>query len=119
MEKKMTKREKFEAMLTKYALDTEDRELIKHEIELLEKKANKDRKPTKTQLANVVIKEEILSVLSTNTVMTCTEIAKAIQPKHEEVITVNKVSAMMSQLVAENRVAKTTEKRKSYFSLAE
>ena len=119
MEKKLTKKDRFTAMLDKYVLDAEDRELIKHEIELLEKKANKDRKPTAKQLANLDFMEEIISVLSANVGMTCTEVVKAVQPKHEETITVNKVSAMMSKLVEGKRVIKTVEKRKSYFLLAE
>ena len=119
MEKKMTKRERFTAMLDKYVLDTEDRELIQHEIDLLTAKASKDRKPTAKQLANLDFMEEIVSVLSTDVGMTCTEVVKAVQPQHEETITVNKVSAMMSKLVEAKRVIKTVEKRKSYFLLAQ
>lgn len=119
MTKKLTKKDKFANIIAKYNLDTEDREFLEGEIELLVKKASKDRKPTATQVANMAIKEEILSVLSSGATKTCTEIAKAIQPNHTEDITVNKVSALMKQLCEDKKVIKTVEKRKSYFSLAE
>lgn len=118
MEKKTTKRELFTEMLAAYNLKPQHEELIKHEIELLEKKAAKDRKPTATQLANVGIKEDIVAVLANAEKMTCTEIAKALQPSYTEPMTVNKVSAMMKQLIESGKVVKTTEKRKAYFSVA-
>lgn len=114
MEKKLTKREMFAEILTAYNLEPRHEELIKHEIELLEKKASKDRKPTKVQIANESLKEEILAIMS-DSGMTCTEIAKLVQPNHEEPITTNKISAMMTQLIISGKVRKFTEKRKSYF----
>lgn len=119
MEKKMTKREMFAAIIANHNLSTEEVDFLKHEIELLEKKAGKDRKPTANQLANAGIKEEIVSILTGAEKMTCTEIAKALQPNHTEDISVNKVSALMKQLVEAKQVVKTIEKRKSYFSVAQ
>ena len=118
MEKKMTKKEMFAAIIAKYDLTTDEVEFLNHEIELLERKAGKDRKPTANQLANAGIKEEIVSILAGAERMTCTEIAKALQPSHTEDISVNKVSALMKQLVEVKKVVKTIEKRKSYFSVA-
>lgn len=118
MEKKLTKREMFAAIIANHNLTEEEVNFLKHEIELLEKKAGKDRKPTANQLANAGIKEEIVSILTGTEKMTCTEIAKALQPNHTEDISVNKVSALMKQLVESGKVVKTVEKRKSYFSVA-
>lgn len=118
MEKKLTKREMFTALMEKYDMNEEEVKFLTHEIELLAKKAGKDRKPTANQLANAGIKEEIVSILTGAEKMTCTEIAKALQPTHTEDISVNKVSALMKQLVEAEKVVKTVEKRKSYFSVA-
>jgi len=118
MEKKMTKKEMFAAIIAKYDLTTDEVEFLNHEIELLERKAGKDRKPTANQLVNAGIKEEIVSILTGAERMTCTEIAKALQPSHTEDISVNKVSALMKQLIEAGKVVKTVEKRKSYFSVA-
>lgn len=116
--KKLTKKEMFAAIIANHNLTEEEKAFLNHEIALLEKKADKDRKPTANQLANVKIKEEIVSILAGVERMTCTEIAKALQPSHKEDISVNKVSALMTQLIESKEVIKMVEKRKSYFSLA-
>lgn len=118
MEKKMTKKEMFATLIAKYDMTEEEKTFLNHEIELLARKAGKDRKPTANQLANAGIKEEIVSILTGAERMTCTEIAKALQPSHAEDISVNKVSALMKQLIEAEKVVKTVEKRKSYFSVA-
>ena len=113
----MTKRELFAKMMEKYNFTEEERAFIEHEIELLEKKKSGERKPTATQIANEGLKETILEVLTgAETPMTVSEIIKA----HAELVELSnqKVSALMTQLVNEHKVVKTTEKRKSYFSIA-
>jgi len=84
-------------------------------IEALNKKSG-SKKPTKTQEENVSLKEEIVSVL-TSEGATVTEI----QTKSEILGTLSnqRVSALLKQLVEAGRVVKTIEKKKSYFSLAE
>lgn len=114
----MTKKEMFATLIAKYDMTEEEKTFLNHEIELLARKAGKDRKPTANQLANAGIKEEIVSILTGAERMTCTEIAKALQPSHAEDISVNKVSALMKQLIEAEKVVKTVEKRKSYFSVA-
>lgn len=84
-------------------------------IEALNKKSG-SKKPTKTQEENVSLKEEIVSVL-TSEGATVTEI----QTKSETLGTLSnqRVSALLKQLVEAGRVVKTIDKKKSYFSLAE
>lgn len=84
-------------------------------IEALNKKSG-SKKPTKTQEENVSLKEEIVSVL-TSEGATVTEI----QTKSEVLGTLSnqRVSALLKQLVEAGRVVKTIEKKKSYFSIAE
>ena len=88
---------------------------IDHELELLAKKAS-NKKPTATQIENEDIKSEILSVL-TNEGMTVTEI----QSKSETLskLSNQRVSALLRQLIVDNAVVKTVDKKKSYFALAE
>lgn len=86
-----------------------------NELDLLSKKTSADRKPTKAQQENEGIKAKILAVMDT-TPATVSEIMK-----RDEVLTAlsnQKVSALMTQLVNDNMVVKTEEKRKSYFALA-
>ena len=89
-------------------------DFIDHELELLAKKSA-NKKPTKTQEENEGIKAEILGVL-TNEGMTVTEI----QSKSETLggLSNQRVSALLRQLVADNKVVKVIDKKKSYFSLA-
>jgi len=88
---------------------------IDHELELLAKKAG-NKKPTKTQEENAILKNEILGVL-TNEGVTVTEL----QTKSDSFagLSNQKLSALLRQLVDAGVVVKTIEKKKAYFSLAE
>lgn len=114
--KKMTKKEMFAALMEKYDMNEEEKAFLTHEIELLTRKASKDRKPTANQLANQSLKAEMLALMEDNRLYTCTELSKELQKTHVEDISVNKTSALLTQLVTEGSVEKTVEKRKSYFS---
>lgn len=116
MEKKIAKKDKFARIIAKYNLDEEDRITLEHEIELLEKKASKDRKPTAVQKENVAIKELTLSLMETDRLYTCGELAKIVDKEYaEKDISVNKMSALLKQMLESGLVTKTEEKRKSYF----
>lgn len=117
MTKKMTKREMYEQIKANYALTEAEVAFIDHELELLAKKnaSTGERKPTATQKANEGIKETIVGVLADNgEQMTVTEIAKAIDGDY----TNQKISALVRQLIADGRVEKVVDKRKSFFKLA-
>lgn len=117
MTKKITKRERFEKMLEKYDFTTDDREFILHEIELLEKKKSGDRKPTKTQIENMGLKEVILEVLTdAENPMTISELIKADERLGE--CSTQKISPLISALVKEFKVVRIEEKRKAYFKIA-
>lgn len=96
-------------------------------ITITEKKnasgANADRKPTKTQLENEVIKENILAFLATQSEpVTIGAIGKAIGIESNQ-----KVSALVTQMltvrkgvaVADGKVVRSEVKGKAYFTLAE
>ena len=72
-------------------------------------------KPTKTQVENEAIKEQILEILLKNEgAMTCGDVVKAL----ENVYHSQKISALLRQLIAAGKVVKTTEKKVSRFELA-
>ena len=72
-------------------------------------------KPTKTQLENEKVKDEILEVLAgAEEGMTCGEITKALEGEY----TSQKISALLRQLVGAKKVVKSTEKKVSRFELA-
>ena len=119
--KKLTKMDKF-GMLAKIA-EVEANpvlaEFVAHEMELLAKKNSADKKPTKTQEANAVLKDAIVEGMEPNRFYTVSELMKAIPALAEdENITNQKVSALMRQLVLDGVVKRTEDKRKAYFSLA-
>ena len=83
--------------------------------EQTEKRNSADRKPTKTQLANVGLAEKVVAVLSTATEpLTVTEIMA--RDADLGALSNQKVSALIRGLG--DRVAKTVDKRVSRFSLA-
>ena len=108
----MTKKEMFTKIASVCANDSEIVEFCNHEIALLVKKNSyKSTKPTKTQIENEALKDSILNILDKP--MTATEIGSAVG------ISVNKASALLTQLKDDNSVIRTVgEKRKAYFSKA-
>ena len=114
---KMTKRDYFTAILTKYPLTHDEKAFVEHELELLTKKNSADKKPTAQQVANDGIKTAIADGMTANRLYTVTELIKEI-PECAE-LTNQRVSALLRQMIADGTVVKTVDKRKSYFQLAE
>ena len=113
---KMTKRDYFTAILSKYPLTDAEKAFVEHELELLEKKNSAEKKPTAQQIANDGIKTAILAGMTPNRLYTITEIQKEI-PECAE-LSNQRVSALIRQMVG-NEIVRTEDKRKAYFSLAE
>jgi len=84
----------------------------------LEKKSGAERKPTATQVANEGYKSAIVDFLGNcDKPQTVTDILKGVAAL--EGFSNQKVSALMTQLVNAGAVVKTSDKRRSYFALAE
>ena len=114
--KKMTKKEMFAQIKTRLT-NAEEIAFIEHEIELLENKASGVKKPTKTQIENEELKNEIVGYLvSSGASLTIVEIQKALGL---EEVSNQKMSALLKQLQDSGLVAKVYDKRKPYFSAAE
>jgi hypothetical protein len=92
-------------------------EFINERIAITEKKnasGGGERKPTKTQLENEGIKEQIMSVLTDATApMSIGDIGKEIG-----IPSCQKVSALVTQLVKAKLVVRSEVKGKAYFALA-
>jgi len=117
MEKKITKRERFMELKEIVANRPELVEFLDHEIELLNKKAN-TKTPSKTQIENENTKNVIVNVLANgNKPMTITEI----QENDSTLATLSnqKISALLTQLVKDNKVVRTVDKKRAYFTISE
>ena len=118
MANKITKREVIGMMMNEEVVKANPTYVayLENELALLDKKAQ-NKKATKTQEQNVSIKATILEVLATIGNGTVTDI----QNGNEELSALSnqKVSALVRQLVESGEVVKTTDKKKSIFSLAE
>lgn len=123
MEKKITKKEMFAqviAMAQGREVAVSVDEIVafaEHEIELLEKKAGtKSKKETANDAENARLMEVIVETLTgSEKAMTVSELMTANVELGE--LSNQKVSALMKKLVDGGRVQKSTDKRKSVFSI--
>lgn len=123
MEKKITKKEMFAqviAMAQGREVAVSVDEIVafaEHEIELLEKKAGtKSKKETANDAENARLMEIIVETLTgSEKAMTVSELMTANVELGE--LSNQKVSALMKKLVDGGRVQKSTDKRKSVFSI--
>ncbi len=88
---------------------------LENELVLLDRKNKAPKKATRTQVENEAIKDRILDTLKGSAEpMTATAIGEVLG------LSVNKVSALLTQLKEDNSVVRSVgEKRRAYFSLAE
>ena len=117
-EKKITKREKFEMLMTIAEVQANPilSEFIEHELELLAKKNSAEKKPTAVQTENAGIKEIIVEVLTDEeNGMTISAMQKKCADLAE--YTNQKISALVRQMIIDGIVEKTEEKGKAYFRL--
>ena len=116
MANKITKREVIKMMMNEEVVKANPTYVayLENELALLDKKAQ-NKKATKTQEQNVGIKATILEVLATIGSGTVTDI----QNGNEKLSALSnqKVSALIRQLVESGEVVRTTDKKKSIFSL--
>ena len=120
MTKKLTKKDLFNMVLevvenAEVDNRTEMIDFINHELELLARKSSGSAE-TKTQKENKILAEQLLVALKEfNEPLTITDFQT--KSNHEVATLSNqKLSALLKKLVEENRVVKTVEKKKSYFS---
>ena len=118
MEKKITKVDRFNQLmaLDEVKANADLMAFCEHEIDLLQKKSS-SKKPTKAQEENEVLKGKIVEVLGTfENGATVSEILGASEDFSG--MSNQKISALVRQLVLDGTVVKTTDKKKSIFSVA-
>ena len=119
MEKKMTRVEMFNAIKAIPAVaENEDMvEFLDHQIELASKKSV--RKADKEKLAeNEVIKTELLSVLTENGDTVTNIMNKSDVFMGMPTLTSQRITSLLTALVAEEKAINYKEKGKSYYKLA-
>ena len=122
MEKKMTKRDYFNKIMTAMANDNEIVEFCKHEIELLDKKkSNGKAKVNETldkslELVYTALAEIGKAVTTTELIASYDLSAIA---NDLGIVTTQKVSSYLNKLVDSGKVNKVTDKKKTYFSIVE
>jgi len=119
----MTKREMFNAAIAVIEgreVEVDRIELIEglsHEIELLERKSNYPKKPTKTQIENNGFKAEIVAYL------TEADTPKSIKELQAEIPSISglmnqRVARMLTDLVKAETLTKEYVKKTPYYSIA-
>ena len=98
---------------------------IDHEMELLTRK-NSGNSQTKTQKENEVVCDMLVNELvkiakpiTVTDLMTTSEVVKNYVLENGNHLTNQKITALFKQLVESNKIVKVTDKKKSYFSVAE
>ena len=120
MEKKVTKREKFEMLKALVKDNTMLVEFIDHEIELLDKK-----KSNGNAKANEKVDKEVAIVynalIEVNKAVTASELIAETDltalANESGVVSTQKVSALLKKLVDGGKVSKFIDKKKTYFSV--
>ena len=115
MAKKMTKIETINAIINKYGISGEDKAFLDHEVELIQAHyANRSDKPTKKQVENAGIKDTLVTLFEAGKTYTATDLTETLGVADMKV---QRVSALLKQLVDEGRVARGVVKRRAYFGL--
>ena len=118
MANKKTVVQMYEELLNIDGLTEEQKNFLLKRIEITQKKnatgKGENAKPTKTQLENEGIKDTIMAVLTT-TPMSITDLMKS----NAELggYSNQKISALLTQLLKENKVVRTEVKGKAHYAL--
>ena len=113
----MTKREMFAEIRNLVIDNAEMVAFIDHEVELLDKKSNSAKKPTKTQIENDGFKATIVAYLAT------ADAPKTIKDLQSEIaelagLTNQRITHMLTDLVKAGTLTKEYVKKTPYFSIA-
>ena len=110
------KRVLFNEILAIPALTDEQKNLIQHEIELLDKKNGANRKPTARQTENDKFKDEILELLnSVGDPITIADLQACSIELNK--LSNQRITAMLTQMVKAEKVVRTEVKGRAHFAL--
>lgn len=115
MEKRLTKKDYFKELREMVGNRQDLVDFIDHELELLDRKSSKSAE-TKAQVENKGIMETIVNELTRIArPVTITELQNESEDLKE--YSNQKLSALLKKLVDSNQVVRTTDKKKTYFSV--
>jgi hypothetical protein len=120
--KKETKKEFWNGFLTRHANELSDyeKEKILYEIELLDRKNSADRKPSKVQLENDVLRQAVYDFLcDTEKAYTVSELNKACPALAEIDASTSKTTQLLRPLKESGKIVNFMEHRKSYYKIAD
>ena len=122
MEKKMTKREKFEMLKALVADNDMLVEFIDHEIELLDNKKSKGNAKANEKMANEIelVYDALVSVgraISVSELIAETDLSAL--KNDSGMVSPQKVSAMFKKLKEQGKVVSYVDKKKTYFRVAD
>ena len=112
MAKKMTIKEMLEKIAENPTLTDEQKAFLLERAEKSVKKVSADRKPTKTQLANDELRENILECMDEGVKYTISDMIKEFKCCAD--LSNQKVTAVIKPLI-DNGITKVVEGRKTYF----
>ena len=117
---KVTVRSQFEAVKAVLLAngETELAEFIDGRIAQTIKKNTTERKPTAKQVENEGFKADILAWMDEATLYAAGDILKGVPSVVASGMSINRVSALMTQLAEAGAVVKTVDKRKNFYTLA-
>lgn len=93
-------------------------EFIEGRIAQLDKKNSAERKPTAKQTENEGYKTAILGWMEQGQSYAMADIHKGVPAIVDGGISANRVTAILTQLVTDGKIVRTTDKRKSVYTLA-
>lgn len=120
--KKPTKKENYTRLLNLSEVQADPAlvDFVKHELELLA--AKNDRKPTKKEIEKQThdadLRSAILAEMEAGRLYTADEMVKTLPTlSAESDLTAQKITKLMHDLLALDKVSKTTEKRRTYWQV--
>ena len=118
---KVTVRSQFETIrqiLVDGGYDDSLIEFIDSRIAQTIKKNTAERKPTPKQIENEGFKSDILAYMTEDTLYSAGDILKGVPSIIASGMSINRVSALMTQLADSGALVKSVDKRKNFYSLA-
>ena len=118
---KVTVRSQFEAVKAVLLAqgETELAEFIDGRIAQTVKKNSTERKPTAKQIENEGYKADILAWMDGGVTYAAGDVLKGVPSVVASGMSINRVSALLTQLCEAGAIIKTIDKRKNYYTLAE
>ena len=113
---KMTNKKALTYVLDNCEIPADVADKLEGMLAQLEKRSTAERKPSARQLENETLKEYILDAMEPDRLYSVGEMIKEFTFLPTD-ITPQRVSALMTQLVGDNKVTREVDKRKVYFKV--